>query len=89
MNSSVVTVFSWGRPSSSLRLGRRARSNRPLLATTTRSVTSRRTGLEALRKDPQATEPVAPSAFCQTTSPRNSRPSSSCRIRITSAERLR
>ena len=53
-----------------LPLGRRpGPENRPLLATTTRSVTSRSTGLAALRNEPQAHDPLAPSAFCQTISP--------------------
>ena len=36
-----------------------------MLATITRSVRSRSTGLAALLNDPHAQEPVAPSAFCQ------------------------
>ncbi len=66
----------------------RARLKRPLLATITRSVMSRSTGLAALRNDPQAHEPVAPSAFCQISSPRSSSPSSE-RMPMTSADRLR
>ena len=89
MNSSVVMVLSDGRPSPWRCAVVRARSKRPLLAITTLSVMSRSTGLAARRKDPQATDPVAPSAFCQTTSPRSSRPSSSWRIPMTSADRLR
>ena len=55
----------------------------------TRSVRSRSTGFVALRYEPQATDPVAPSAFCQIISPRNSMPRSSCRMRMMSADRLR
>ena len=65
MKSSVPIVLRWGRPSAARCLTVRARSKRPLLATTTRSVMSRSTGLAALRNDPHAHEPVgalAPSA---------------------------
>ena len=43
--SSVISVLSWGRPSAARRRTERARSNRPLLATMTRSLMSRSTGL--------------------------------------------
>ena len=49
MKSSAPMVDSWGSPSVARRRTDRARSNRPLLATTTRSLTSRSTGLTALR----------------------------------------
>src|SRR5918997_1838218 len=54
MNSSVMRVLSDGRPSARRCLTDRARSKRPLLATTTRSVMSRRTGFAAPRNDPHA-----------------------------------
>ena len=57
------------------------RSKRPLLAMTTRSVTSRSTGFAALRNEPHAQLPAAPSPLRQMTSPRSSRPSSSWRMR--------
>ena len=50
---------------------------------------SRSTGLAALRNEPHAHEPLAPSAFCQISSPRSSRPRSCSRMRMTSADRLR
>ena len=89
MKSSAPMVLSWGNPSRRRSLGLRARPKRPLLATTTRSVTSRSTGLAAERNEPQAHEPLAPSPFCQTISPRGSRCRSSCRMVMTSAARLR
>ena len=89
MNSSVISVLSWGRPSAARCATVRARSNRPLLAMTTRSLMSRSTGFDALRNEPQAHEPLAPSPFCQMSSPRSSSPRSCSRMRITSAERLR
>ena len=70
MKSSAPMLLSWGSPSRLRSLGLRARPKRPLLATTTRSVTSRSTGLAAERKEPQAHEPLAPSPFCHTISPR-------------------
>ncbi len=89
MKSSVSTSLTWGRPSLARWATDRARSKRPLLATMTRSVMSRSTGLAALRNEPQAHDPLAPSAFCQISSPRSSRPRSCSRMRITSADRLR
>ena len=74
MKSSDEIVDSCGRPSAARCSTDRARWNRPLLATTIRSVTSWSTGLEALRNDPHAQLPVAPAPFCQTISPRSSRP---------------
>ncbi len=74
-------LLSWGSPSRRRSLGLRARPKRPLLATMTRSVTSRSTGLAAERNEPQAHEPLAPSPFCHTISPRGSRCRSSCRMR--------
>ncbi len=88
-NSSAVVLVLWGSPSAARRFGVRARSNRPFDAMITRSVTSRNTGLAADRYDPQATEPTAPFAFLQITSPRSSSRRSSWRIRMTSADRLR
>ena len=89
MKSSVLTVLSCGRPRAARCLVVRARSKRPLLATMMRSVMSRSTGLVALRNDPHAHEPLAPSPFCQMISPRSSMPRSSWRMPMTSAERLR
>ena len=89
MKSSVSTSLASGRPSLARWATDRARSKRPLLATMTRSVMSRSTGLAALRSEPQAHDPLAPSAFCQISSPRSSRPRSCSRMRITSADRLR
>ena len=89
MKSSVVIVDSCGSPRLRRSSGVRARWNRPLLATITRSVTSRSTGFDGLRNDPHAHEPLAPAPFCHTISPRSSRPSRSCRIVTTSAARLR
>ncbi len=86
MNSSAVVVASWGSPAAARRRRSSARSNRPLDATTTRSVRSRSTGLAGLRNDPQAQLPPAPRALRHTTSPRSSRPSRSCRMPITSAD---
>ena len=63
MKSSVPIVLRWGSPSAARCFTVRARSKRPLLATTTRSVTSRRTGLAALRNEPHATDPDAASAL--------------------------
>ena len=90
MNSSASIVLS-RRQARAVRVRRRlsARSKRPLLAITTRSVMSRSTGLAALRNEPHAQLPAAPSPLRQMTSPRSSRPRSSCRMRMTSAERLR
>ena len=63
MNSSLVSEISDGRPARR-RAGReQARSNRPLLAMTTRSVTSRSTGLAGLRNEPHAHDPLAPSCL--------------------------
>ena len=89
MKSSAAMVLSCGRPSRRRSFGLRARPKRPLDATTTRSVTSRNTGLAAERKEPQAHEPLAPSPFCHTISPRGSRRRSSWRMAMTSADRLR
>ena len=89
MKSSVLIVDSCGSPSRRRCSCVSARWNRPLLATITRSVTSRRTGFDGLRNDPQAQDPLAPAPFCQMISPRSSRPSRSWRMWITSAARLR
>ena len=89
MKSSAPTLLSCGSPSLRRSLGLRARPKRPLLATMTRSVTSRSTGLAAERNEPQAQEPLAPSPFCHTISPRGRRCRSSCRMVMTSAARLR
>ena len=89
MKSSAMRVLSWGSPSCSRCFAERARSNRPLLATMTRSLMSRSTGLEALRNEPHAHEPLAPSPFCHTSSPRSRSPRSCSRMRITSADKLR
>ena len=86
--SSVPIELRWGSPSAARWAVVRARSKRPLLATTTRSVRSRSTGLAALRNEPHATEPDAPSALRHTISPRSSSPRSS-KMRLTSADRLR
>ena len=65
MNSSAVVVASDGRPSA-VRFGPlTARSKRPLLAITTRSVRSRSTGLAGCLNDPQAQLPPAPRALRQ------------------------
>ncbi len=87
--SSVSSVLSCGRCSAARCLAGLARSKRPLLAMTTRSLMSRSTGLAALRKEPQAHDPLAPSPFCQISSPRSSSPRSSSRMRMTSDDRLR
>ena len=89
MKSSVLMVLRWGSPAFWRSGTLLARANRPLLAMITRSVTSRSTGLEALRKEPQAHDPLAPSPFCQITSPRSRRRRRSCRMAVTSAARLR
>ncbi len=60
-----------------------ARSKRPLLAMTIRSVTSRSTGLLGRWNVPHAHEPPAARPFHQTTSPRSSSPRS-WRISVTS-----
>ncbi len=70
MKSSAPMLLSCGSPAALRAFGLSARPKRPLLATMTRSVTSRRTGLAAERKEPQAHEPLAPSPFCHTISPR-------------------
>ncbi len=89
MNSSLLSEISEGRPRA-WRTGRdRARSNRPLLAMTTRSVRSRSTGLAGLRNEPHAHDPLAPRALCQMTSPRKSRPRRSWRMVMTSADNER
>ena len=49
----------------------------PCWRSTTRSLMSRSTGFAALRNEPHAHEPLAPSPFCQISSPRSSRPRSS------------
>ncbi|MEZ5250690.1 MAG: hypothetical protein R2713_16220 [Ilumatobacteraceae bacterium] len=63
-----------------------ARSKRPLLATTIRSLTSRSTGLPGRWNDPQAHDPDAPRCFTHTISPRSSIRRSSCRMEVTSAD---
>ena len=89
MKSSARMLLSNGSPAPRRSLGLLARPKRPLLATITRSVTSRNTGLVGERKDPQAHEPLAPSPFCHTISPRGNSRRSSCRMVMTSAARLR
>ena len=89
MNSSAVVLGSNGSPRARRTGPFSARSNRPLLAMTTRSVRSRRTGLAGCLNEPQAQLPPAPRAFRHTTSPRSSNPSRSCRMPITSADRER
>ena len=89
MNSSVARSFCHGKPSARRTLVLRARSKRPLLATMTRSVTSRNTGFVGLRNEPHAHDPLAPSAFRHTISPRNNSPSWSCKMCTMSADRLR
>ena len=89
MKSSAETVLSDGNPSSRRCSILRARSKRPLLATMIRSVTSRSTGLVGLRNEPHAHDPLAPTLFCHTISPRSNRPRRSCRMCTTSDERLR
>ena len=69
MKSSARMLLSCGRPAARRSFGLLARPKRPLLATITRSVTSRRTGLAGERKEPQAQEPLAPSPFCHMISP--------------------
>ena len=61
-----------------------ALSSRSLLATITRSVTSRRTGFDADWNHPHAQLPEAPSAFIHIISPRRRNPISSCKIRVMS-----
>jgi hypothetical protein len=89
MNSSLLVVFSDGRRRWIRSFSGTARSKRPLLAMTTRSVRSRNVGLPARPNVPHAHEPLAPWLFCQMTSPRSSSCRSSCRIRMMSADRLR
>jgi hypothetical protein len=84
MNSSREIVASNGSPHFSRSRTDRARSNRPLLAMTTRSVRSRRTGFAGRWNDPHAHDPAAPRAFTQTTSPRGRRRNRSCKIHMTS-----
>ena len=61
MKSSAVVVGRRTAGRAARALGRlTARSKRPLLATTTRSVTSRSTGLAGRWNEPQAQEPPAP-----------------------------
>ncbi|MEZ5297229.1 MAG: hypothetical protein R2697_13405 [Ilumatobacteraceae bacterium] len=55
MKSSVLIVDSCGSPRRARSSADRARWNRPLLATITRSVTSRRTGFVAVLNEPHAT----------------------------------
>ena len=86
MNSSAVVVGRVGQALARALRPVRARSNRPLEATTTRSVRSRSTGLAGLQNDPHAQLPPAPRALRHTTSPRRSRPSLSCRMPMTSAD---
>ena len=88
MNSSVDRLLRCGSPSCSRCAAERARSKRPLLAITMRSVVSRNVGLDGLRNDPHAHDPLDPLLFCHTISPRSSRPSSS-KMRATSPDRLR
>ena len=76
MNSSRVIVAVDGRSRPSRCAGVRARSKRPLLAMTTRSVMSRSTGLAGRWNVPQAHDPPAARPFHQITSPRSSRPRS-------------
>ena len=89
MNSSRVMEGTEGNPRWARWRAVRARSKRPLLAITTRSLRSRRTGLVGRWKEPQAQLPPAPRALTQTTSPRRSNRSRSCRIQVTSAARER
>ena len=63
MKSSALMLATEGRPALRRSLGLSARPKRPLLATMTRSVTSRSTGLAGERKDPQAHEPAGPVAL--------------------------
>ena len=84
MNSSEVIVDTAGRPRLMRLAGLTARSKRPLLAIIKRSVVSRKTGLVADLKDPHAQLPDEPRCFNQTTSPRNNRPNSSCKMVVTS-----
>ena len=60
MKASLEIVLTCGRPMVWRRLGGMARSKRPLLATITRSVVSRSTGLAALANDPHAHGPRHP-----------------------------
>ncbi len=89
MKSSAAIVASCGSPAARRCSTESARWNLPLLATMTRSVTSRSTGFDGLRNEPQAHEPLAPAPFCHTISPRSSSPSRSWRMCTTSAARLR
>ena len=73
MNSSASIVFCAGNPSFDRSARLVARSKRPLLAITTRSVMSRNPGFAALRNDPHAQFPAEPSPLRHTTSPRRSR----------------
>ena len=89
MNSSRNMVALEGSPCSWRWRAVRARSKRPLLAMTTRSVRSRRTGLPGRWNDPHAQEPPAPRPFHQMTSPRSSRRRRFWRMSMTSADRER
>jgi hypothetical protein len=85
MNSSALTVATDGSPAAARSRAPRARSKRPLEATTMRSVTSRSTGLPGRWNVPQAHDPPAALPLTQMISPRSRNPSS-CNTVVTSAE---
>ena len=88
-NSSFASVDSWGSPRCRRSLRLRARAKRPFETMITRSVMSLSTGLDAFANEPHAQDPDDVDAFSQITSPRISKPRSSCKMVMTSALRLR
>src|SRR3546814_12773691 len=89
MNSSAVVVGSAGSPRAARTDGLTARSKRPLLAITTRSVRSRSNGFAGCLNEPQAQLPPAPLALRQLHPTRSRRPRRALRMVIPEAERAR